>query len=93
MRKQNWKWRKTKAIIKDAKTKDSGFIENRKGARTIMDTVLEDADRANRQRHNPFRGVRFTYLSQSHVRQDRISEAREGQGMARRTDNRPDGQS
>ena len=69
--------------------KNSAHIENRKGARTIMDDVLEDADRANRKRHNPFRGERFAYLSQSHVRKEPIFETRKSEEVARKDNNRP----
>jgi hypothetical protein len=82
-----WYPKRPRKLIK-TKTKDSGYIENRKGMRTVMDDILEDADRANRERNNPFKGERFAYLSQSHVREDRISETRVGKEVARQDNNR-----
>jgi hypothetical protein len=69
--------------------KNSAHIENRKGARTVMDDVLEDADRANRKRHNIFTSERYAYLSQSHVREDRIFEAREVKTVSRQYNDWP----
>jgi hypothetical protein len=69
--------------------RSKAHIENRKGARTIMDDILEDCDRANRKRHNTFTSERFAYLSQSYVREDRISEARESQTVSRQDNDRP----
>jgi hypothetical protein len=75
MVRRRFAWKRQSTQTRKSKPTITSSGENRRGARTIMDDVLEDADRANRKKHNPFEGERYAYLSQSHVREDRIFEA------------------